>query len=84
VKVFEVDKAHRISALFTMRCPRRQGRAGAEIPSGLALSADGRRRRLLNLTDRLGQFDAKPARCRTTWEVGVAPYDVVLVGARTA
>lgn len=84
VKVFAVDKVQRISALFTLALPEanKVGRK-AEIPSGLALSPDGRRLYVaLNLTDRLGEFDTGTGALLRTWEVGVAPYDVLLAGGK--
>jgi len=82
VKVFGVDRERRIAALYTIALPpaNKEGRK-AEIPSGLALSPDGRRLFVvLNLTDRLGEFDVQTGTLLRTWDVGVAPYDVILAG----
>jgi YVTN family beta-propeller protein len=82
IKAFAVDKAHQISPLFTIPLPavNAVGRK-AEIPAGIAVSKDGRRLYVaLNLSNRLGEFDATTGKLLRTWEVGVAPYDVVLTG----
>lgn len=82
IKVFGVDGNHRLSSLFTIPLPEVSavGRK-AEIPSGLAVSPDGRRLYVvLNLSNRLGEFDAVSGKLLRSWNVGVAPYDVVLAG----
>jgi YVTN family beta-propeller protein len=84
VKVFSVDNEHRVAALHTIALPHANalGRT-AEIPSGLALSRDGRRVYVtLNLTNRLGEFDARHGTLLRHWDVGVAPYDVAIVGRK--
>ena len=54
-----------------------------EIPSGLAVSADGRRLYVCgNLSNRLFEIDAVSGAVLRTFDVGVAPYDVALVGGR--
>jgi YVTN family beta-propeller protein len=81
VKVFGVDDDHKLAPLFTIPLPHLTavGRTN-EIPAGLALSADGRKLYVaLNLSNRLGEFDANDGKLLRTWNVGVAPYDVVLV-----
>jgi YVTN family beta-propeller protein len=81
VKVFGVDDAHKLSPLFTIPLPHvtAVGRTN-EIPAGLAMSPDGRKLYVaLNLSNRLGEFDAEDGRLLRAWNVGVAPYDVVLV-----
>jgi YVTN family beta-propeller protein len=81
VKVFGVDDAHKLSPLFTIPLPHvtAVGRTN-EIPAGLALSPDGRKLYVaLNLSNRLGEFDAEDGKLLRAWNVGVAPYDVVLV-----
>ena len=84
VKVFAVDAASRISGLFTIPLPPVHAvNRKAEIPSGLAVSPDGRRLYVvLNLSNRLGEFDASNGKLLRTWDVGVAPYDVILVGRK--
>ncbi len=57
--------------------PRRQ----RDIPAGIAVSPDGRRLYIaLNLSNRLGEFEASDGRLLRLFDVGVAPYDVVLAG----
>ncbi len=57
--------------------PRRE----KEIPAGVAVSPDGRLLYVaLNLSNRLGEFEASGGRLLRLFDVGVAPYDVVLAG----
>jgi DNA-binding beta-propeller fold protein YncE len=57
--------------------PRRE----AEVPSGLAVSADGTRLYACgNLSNRLLEVDAVSGKTLRSFDVGVAPYDVVLAG----
>ncbi len=81
VKVFGVDEAHKLTPLFTIPLPNVIGiKRTNEIPAGLAISADGRKLYVaLNLSNRLGEFDANDGTLLRTWNVGVAPYDVALV-----
>ncbi len=54
-----------------------------EIPTGLALSPDGRRLYVVgNLGNRLHELDADSGRCLRSWDTGVAPFDVVLAGGK--
>jgi DNA-binding beta-propeller fold protein YncE len=84
IKVFAVgdDGAVRPSHSFPLplaNAPRRK----EEIPSGLALSADGARLYVCaNLSNQLLELDAVTGRVVRTFPVGVAPYDVVLVGGK--
>src|SRR4030095_12981926 len=82
IKVFAVDAERKVSSLFTILLPAANapGRK-VDIPSGLALSPDGKRLYVaLNLSNRLGEFDAMTGKNLRLWDVGVAPYDVVLAG----
>ena len=84
VKVFSVDDEHQVAALQTIPLPpaKALGRK-AEIPSGLALSRDGRRLYVtLSLTNQLGEFNARNGALFRRWDVGVAPYDVAIVGRK--
>lgn len=79
IKVFDVEggevKPLRSLSLPSADAPRRK----EEIPAGLAVSADGRRLYVaLNLSNRLGEIDTDTGEMLRLWEVGVAPYDVVL------
>jgi DNA-binding beta-propeller fold protein YncE len=84
IKVFSVDYRGHVAALFTIPLPEvnAEGRK-AEIPAGLAVSADGRRLYVvLNLSNQLAELDARTGKLFRTWPVGVAPYDVRLHGHR--
>ncbi len=84
VKVFGVDDQHKLAPLFTISLPEVKAvDRKAEIPAGLVLSPDGRKLYVaLNLSNRLGEFDADTGKLLRTWDVGVAPYDVVLKGTK--
>jgi YVTN family beta-propeller protein len=59
--------------------PRRK----EEIPAGLALSPDGRRLYVCgNLSNRLLEIDPETGLVFRSFDVGVAPYDVVLAGRK--
>jgi len=54
-----------------------------EIPTGLALSADGQRLYVVgNLGNRLHELDAHTGKALRSWDAGVAPFDVVLAGGK--
>lgn len=84
IKVFAVATDGAVSPSHTLplppaNAPRRQ----AEIPSGLALSAGGSRLYVCgNLSNRLFELDAGSGAVLRTFDVGVAPFDVVLAGER--
>src|SRR6185436_7317214 len=80
IKVFGVDKNHKVSALFTIPLPPSIApRRKVEVPAGLALSRDGKRLYVvLNLSNRLVEMNAANGQLLRVWEVGVAPFDVVL------
>lgn len=82
IKVFSVSPDQCVSGLFTIPLPpaNAPGRK-EEIPSGLAVSSDGKKLYVvLNLSNRLAELDATTGRVLRMWDVGFAPYDVVLVG----
>jgi DNA-binding beta-propeller fold protein YncE len=81
VKVFQVDAQGKVSGLGSLPLPPANApRRKAEIPSGLALSSDGRRLYVCgNLSNTLLELDADSGRLLRKFDVGVAPYDVVLV-----
>lgn len=55
----------------------------AEIPTGLAVSPDGRRLFVCgNLGNRLHEIEVASGKTLRSWDTGVAPYDVVLVGEK--
>ena len=80
IKVFSVAKDDKVSGLFSIPLPKVAGlRRTNDIPAGLALSRDGRRLYVaLNLSNRLGEFDAATGKLLRLFNVGVAPYDVAL------
>ena len=83
IKVFAVRDGS-LHASHSIRLPE-DGAPGrkAEIPAGLALTPDGRLLYVCgNLSNRLLEIDTATGEVRRTFDVGVAPYDVVLVGDR--
>ncbi|MBA3482152.1 MAG: bifunctional YncE family protein/alkaline phosphatase family protein, partial [Pirellulales bacterium] len=82
VKVFAVAEEGTVTpshsyVLPPANAPRRE----AEIPSGLAMSPDGKRLFVCgNLSNQLLELDAASGQVLRAFEVGVAPYDVALVG----
>ncbi len=84
VKVFSVGADQKVAGLFTIKLPLANAlERKADIPSGLALSADGRRLYVtLNLTNRLAEFSAQSGNLLRHWDTGVAPYDVVVTGRK--
>jgi DNA-binding beta-propeller fold protein YncE len=84
IKVFlvtddgNVHPSHSIS-LPSADAPRRK----AEIPSGLAISADGTTLYVCgNLSNQLHEIDIATGKTRRSLAVGAAPYDVVLVDGK--
>lgn len=82
VKVFTVEESGDLKPSHTITLPPANApRRKQEIPSGLALSADGAKLYVCgNLSNRLLEIDVKTGEATKTYDVGVAPYDVVLVG----
>ncbi len=55
----------------------------AELPTGLAVSADSRRLYVAgSLANRLHELDATTGKVLRSWDTGVAPFDVVLTGGK--
>jgi len=83
IKVFEVadgkvKPSHSI-ALPLANAPRRK----QEIPSGLALSADGSKLYVCgNLSNQLLEIDLATSKVVRSFPVGVAPFDLVIVGGK--
>ena len=84
LKVFGVGKDHKISPLVSFSLPADAAPARPEeIPAGIAVSADGKKIYVaLNLSDRLAELDAATGKILRRWNVGVAPFDVVLAGQK--
>ena len=84
IKVFSVDPDHQVAPLYSLplppaNAPLRQ----AEIPAGIAVSPDGKKIYVAgNLSNRLLELDALTGKVLRTWDVGVAPFDVVLAGRK--
>ena len=82
IKVFGVGRDKKISPLVSFPLPPADAPLRPEeIPAGLAVSADGKKIYVaLNLSNRLIELDATTGKILRLWEVGVAPFDVVLAG----
>ncbi len=82
IKVFSVNEAGVVAPSHTLPLPPASApRRKAEIPSGLALSQDGASLFVCgNLSNRLLEIDSRTGELKRSFDVGVAPYDVVLVG----
>lgn len=83
VKVFSVEgkKVSRLKkfSMPSIRTPRRM----REVPTGLAVSADGQRLYVAgNLGNKLYEYDTETGEVLRNWDTGVAPFDVVLVAGK--
>ena len=83
IKVFEVSGG-RVRGLTTFPLPDAGApRRKEEIPSGLAVSPDGRLLYVaLNLSNRLAEMETASGKVLRLIDVGFAPYDVVLAGKK--
>ncbi|MGL4513028.1 MAG: alkaline phosphatase family protein [Lacipirellulaceae bacterium] len=83
VKVFSVD-AGRITPRGAWKLPAANApRRANEVPAGIAYSADGSKVYVAgNLSNTLVELDATSGKVLRTFDVGVAPYDVIVVGAK--
>ncbi|MCA9133381.1 MAG: phosphoesterase, partial [Planctomycetales bacterium] len=84
LKVFTVSAEHRVSGDYTIPLPPANApRRAAEIPSGLDFSADQSKLYVCgNLSNRLLEIDRQTKQVIRTFDVGVAPYDVKIVGSK--
>ncbi len=84
IEVFGTGPDGSLKSLFPISLPPSGvERREEEIPAGIAVSPDGRRLYVaLNLSNRLGEFEASDGRLLRLFDVGVAPYDVVLSGGK--
>lgn len=84
IKVFGIGPDHHATGLYSLALPpsgiseRKQ-----DIPAGLAISPDGKKLYVaLNLSNRLLEYNLESHKMLRTFDVGVAPFDVVLAGDR--
>lgn len=84
IKVFTVTEDGAVQPSRVIRLPEANApRRKPEIPSGLALSDDDARLYVCgNLSNKLLEFDTADGAPLRSWDVGVAPYDVALVGGK--
>jgi YVTN family beta-propeller protein len=82
VWAFPVDEHHQAGEPAVLALPPAKGQAH-ELPVGLAASEDGQRLYVAgNLGNRLYELETATGRVLRSWGTGVAPYDVVLAGAK--
>lgn len=81
IKVFTVTEKDGVHPSHTIAVPPANApRRKPEVPSGLAISADGLRLYVCgNLSNRLHEIDTATGQTLRSLDVGAAPYDVVLV-----
>ena len=81
IKVFSVSDKHRVAPSHVIPLPPANAlRRKPEIPSGLAISSDGLRLFVCgNLSNRLHEIEIATGKTLRSFDVGAAPYDVVLV-----
>jgi WD40 repeat protein len=84
IKVFSVASDGTVAPLHSLALPpARAPRRRAEIPSGLAISDDGKRLYVCgNLSNRLLELDVVTGKLLRKFDVGIAPYDVVFAGSK--
>jgi YVTN family beta-propeller protein len=84
IKVFGVKASGKVVGLFSILLPPAKAPARrVEIPSGIAVSPDGKRLYVaLNLSNRLAELDAGDGHVLRLWDVGVAPFEVALAGQK--
>src|SRR5512143_3018849 len=84
LKVFNVDPDGYVDPSHTFRLPAAEApRRAEEIPAGLAMTPDGRRLYVCgNLSNRLLEMDPGTGAVSRTFEVGVAPFGVVLAAGK--
>lgn len=80
VKVFGVDAKGNVSGLFCIPLPQVNVHSRKyDIPTGIAVSPNGKEIYVaLNIGNRVAEFDSATGKLLRSWEVGVAPYGVVL------
>ena len=82
--VFRVDDKGQVAADFTIPLPATKNTLReAEIPAGLAVSADGGKLyAALNLTNKLVEIDTATKKITREWTTGMVPYDVAIVNGK--
>ncbi|HEX4350170.1 MAG TPA: hypothetical protein VH251_07275, partial [Verrucomicrobiae bacterium] len=82
IKVFTVGADKKVSPLGSFALsPAKAPERNDEIPAGIAVSTDGKKIYVAgNLSNHLLELDAATGKLLRTWDVGVAPFDVVLAG----
>jgi DNA-binding beta-propeller fold protein YncE len=80
IKVFGVGNDKKVSPLFSIPLwPVKLPDRIMDIPTGIAVSRDGKRLYVaLNVANRLVELDAGTGSILRQWDVGVAPFDVVV------
>ena len=84
IKVFAVTRDGQVSGLFSIALPHANApRRKEEIPAGLTVSPNGKRLYVaLNLSNRVAEIDTDTGKVLNLMDVGVAPFDVRLVGKK--
>lgn len=82
IKVFAVDEQGTIQPSHTIPLPEANApRRKPEIPSGIVLSPDDTKLYVCgNLSNKLFEINTADGTVLRSWDVGMAPYDVVLTG----
>jgi YVTN family beta-propeller protein len=82
IKVFGIGANHQVTRKGTIPLPEANApKRKAEIPAGLAVSADGKRLFVAgNLSNRALELDLGSGKVLRSFDVGVAPYDISLSG----
>jgi YVTN family beta-propeller protein len=82
IKVFSVGKDRKISPLVSIALPPANApHRTNEIPAGITVSRDGKKIYVCgNFSNHLFELDAATGTVLRSWDVGVAPFDVVLAG----
>src|SRR6185369_5061251 len=85
IRSFTVDKySHLVGTPIAIPVPEAKApKQKKEIPSGLAVSRDSKRLYVVgNLGNKLHELEADTGKVLHSWNTGVAPYEVVLVGSK--
>jgi DNA-binding beta-propeller fold protein YncE len=84
IKVFDVAEDGSVRGSHSLPLPQANApRRKQEIPAGLAFRKDGKRLYVCaNLSNQLLELDPDSGRVLRSFEVGVAPYDIQIVGTK--